>query len=128
MAEGSGLAFVPMGSFGRRVWHGAASVAERLGDHHRAVADGATAARRTLMRLRDWAARARDATAAIKGDNAARIIAALMARPLASTEAVEQAAAISRGTAERLLARMAGMGLVREVTGTRRFRLWTAAT
>ena len=35
--------------------------------------------------------------------------------------------AISRDTAERLLARLERMGLVREATGTRRFRLWAAA-
>lgn len=128
MAEGcAALPFVPMGSFGRRVWHGTVPVADRLGDHYRAVTDGATAARLTLLRLRDWAVRAREATAGIKGDNPARIIAALMAQPLATTEAIEQAADTSRDTAERLLARMAAMGLVREVTGARRFRLWTAA-
>ncbi len=128
MAEGcAALPFVPMGSFGRRVWHGSVPVAERLGDHYRAVADGATAARLALVRLRDWSDRARAATAGIKGDSAARVIAALVAAPLATTEAVERAAGISRDTSERLLARMDGMGLVREITGTRRFRLWTAA-
>ncbi len=41
---------------------------------------------------------------------------------------IEQAAGISRDTAERLLARMQDMGLVREITGASRFRIWAART
>lgn len=128
MAEGcAALTFAPMGSFGRPLWQGFADGPDDLATLIGAVEQGATAARAALYRLRDWAGAARDATARIKGDNPARIIDALLAQPLASTAMVETAAGISRDTAERLLARMAGMGLVREVTGTRRFRLWTAA-
>lgn len=43
-----------------------------------------------------------------------------------STAMVATAAGSSRDTAERLLARMAASGLVRELTGARRFRLWAA--
>lgn len=127
MAKGcTALPFVPMGSFGRPLWQGFADGPDSLIAMIRATRDGATAARALLYRLRDWGTAARNATASIKGDNPARIIAALLAHPLATTEMVENAAAISRDTAERLLARMAAMGLVREVTGTRRFRLWEA--
>jgi DNA-binding IclR family transcriptional regulator len=80
-----------------------------------------------LDRLTDWAQAAREATAAIKGQNPARIIAALAAHPILHTAQVEDLAGISRDTAERLLSRMRGMGLVREITGARRFRLWAAA-
>ena len=83
--------------------------------------------RLTLRRIADWAEDARRRTATIKGDNPARIIAALAAHPLMSTAMVETAAGTSRATAERLLARMYAQGVVREVTGTKRFRLWTAA-
>ena len=40
---------------------------------------------------------------------------------------IEARAGISRDTAERLLARLRDLGLAREVTGGRRFRLWAAA-
>ena len=49
------------------------------------------------------------------------------AHPLMSAPMIEENCAISRDTAERLLARMTRMGLLREATGTRRFRLWAAA-
>lgn len=119
-ADCAALAFVPMGATGRRLWPGGAGP-DRLQAHLRAVATGAD-----LIRLRDWAGRAMAATAKIKGDSAARIIAALTAHPVALTADVAAAAGVSRDSAERLLARMAGMGLVREVTGARRFRLWAA--
>ncbi|MDO5647253.1 helix-turn-helix domain-containing protein [Paracoccus sp. (in: a-proteobacteria)] len=111
------LPFVPVARAGLRLGGGAA---DRLRDHLHAVQAAATAARHDLMRLRDWAARP------VRG-NAARIIAALLAHPIATTQMVEQAAGVSRDTAERHLARLAADGHVRELTGNSRFRLWAAA-
>lgn len=121
------LVFLPLGRHGRSVWNGGGAPAERLGRHLGALRDGATEARAQLLRVAAWASRAREACTGIRGQNPARVIAALAAHPLMNTAMVEDAAGISRDTAERLLARMAEMGLVREITGTRRFRLWTAA-
>lgn len=120
------LLFVPLGRHGRMVWNDGGDPASRMERHLRAVTDGATEARAHLLRVAEWAAEAHRRTASIKGNNATRIIAALAAQPLMSTAMVEQSADISRDTAERLLARMLTMGLVRELTGSRRFRLWTA--
>lgn len=123
------LLFVPMGRYGRAVWSGFAGTGpEALAAHLRAVTEGAQGALLDLTRLREWADRAHAATARIKGSNPSRIIAALMARPVSLTADIEADCGISRDTAERLLARMAGLGLVREVTGARRFRLWAAAS
>lgn len=120
------LAFAPLGHHGRPVWSAGGPPVERLGRWYRAVEQGAEAARQQFARLSGWSARAEVAVARIKGDNPARIIAALTAAPVLTTAMVEQAAGISRDTAERLLARMAAMGLVREITGAKRFRLWAA--
>lgn len=121
------LAFLPLGRHGRAIWADGGLPERRLSRHLAAVAQGATDACRTLDRLADWAQAAVDATAAIKGRNPARVIAALAAHPVLHTAGVEELAAISRDTAERLLSRMREMGLVREITGARRFRLWAAA-
>lgn len=127
MAEGcEALRFVPLGRHGRNVWIDGGAPAQRMQRQLEAVAQGAQDARRELVRIADWAVRARGAVAGIKGDNPARVIAALAAHPLMSTAMVESATGISRDTAERLLARMQLMGLVREITGGRRFRLWAA--
>ncbi|MDS9469132.1 hypothetical protein RGQ15_16325 [Paracoccus sp. MBLB3053] len=127
MATGmEALKFVPLGRAGRSVWIDGGTPADRMRRQLEAVLQGTTEARRELLRIADWALRARQATATIKGDNSARIIEALAANPLMTTAMVETATGISRDTAERLLSRMHSMGLLREVTGARRFRLWTA--
>lgn len=121
------LTFLPLGRHGRRIWLDGSAPAERMARHLDAVTQGAVDARRQLSRLSLWAEQARAATATIKGNNPARIIDALLTQPLMTTAMVEEHAGISRDTAERLLQRMQDNGLVREVTGTRRFRLWAAA-
>lgn len=122
-----GLAFLPLGRHGRAIWTDGGPPEARLARHLAAVARGAADACRMLDRLACWAQAAREATAAIKGRNPARIIAALAAHPVLHTAQVEDLAGISRDTAERLLSRMRALGLVREITGARRFRLWAAA-
>lgn len=123
-ADCEALTFVPLGQSARRL---SGTGAPELDRYLIAVEQGARSARAELLRVRAWAERARDQTAKIKGDTPARIITAILAKPLCSTEMVEQAAGISRDTAERVLKRLAELGLVREVTGGARFRLWTAA-
>lgn len=128
MATGAeALTFLPMGRHGRAIWSDGGDPALRLPNHLAALAAGATEARTHLLRLRDWAVEAKRRTANIKGQNPARVIDVLAANPLMSTAMVEQATGTSRDTSERLLARMQRMGIVREVTGTKRFRLWAAA-
>ncbi|TJZ91458.1 DUF1403 family protein [Paracoccus gahaiensis] len=61
----------------------------------------------------------------MKGENAARVIAVLAAPPFVSAMEMETRAGISRPTAERMQKRLNDLGLTREVTGSRRFRLWT---
>lgn len=127
MAEGGeALSFLPLGRSGRRVWIDGGPPAERMQRHLEAVLQGATEARRELKRIADWASRARLAVAPIKGESPARVIAVLAAHPLMTTAMVETATGISRDTAERLLARLQAMGIVREITGARRYRLWAA--
>lgn len=122
-----GLVFLPLGRHGRAIWADGGPPAQRLSRHLAAVAQGTTDACRLLDRIADWTRAACEATDTIKGQNPARIIAALAAHPVLHTAQVEELAGISRDTAERLLSRMRRMGLVREITGARRFRLWVAA-
>jgi hypothetical protein len=127
MAQGcERLSFAPLGPAGRRVWTAGGAVEERLAAHLAALSTGARASREEIRRIEAWAAEARRATAAIRGENAGRVIAVLAARPLASAEDVATGAGISRMTAERMLNRLTEMGVFREITGASRFRLWRA--
>ncbi|MBM3606529.1 MAG: DUF1403 family protein [Alphaproteobacteria bacterium] len=129
MAAGADdLRFVPLGRHGRRIWTGYGPPEDRLAAHLAALRDGVQEARAQILHIRNWTQRACSTTAAIKGDNAARVIAVLAAQPLVSAMEVETLAGISRPTAERMLKRLTDLGLAREVTGHRRFRLWAVAT
>ncbi|SCY97016.1 HTH DNA binding domain-containing protein [Paracoccus tibetensis] len=76
--------------------------------------------------MESWAVEAREATTGIRGENADRVIAVFAACPLVSAEDVAAGAGISRVTAERMLNRVTAMGVIREITGAARFRLWRA--
>ncbi len=126
-AENRMLGFAPCAA-ARQVWNGGGSAEERLRRWIGAVRSGALAAMLELRRLDDWAVSAHTATDRFKGSTPGKLIDALIARPLLSTEDAALATGISRDSAERMLARLLAVGIVREITGQTRFRLWTAAT
>lgn len=122
----SALFFAPMGTSGRRCWLGGSDPVAQLRDWCDAVAEGATEARRLIIRLLDWRDRAGRTLARVKGDNAEKIIVALAAAPQALAADLALRAGCSRDTAERMLARLHEAGLVREITGAQRYRIWSA--
>lgn len=117
------LSFVPMGQGARRL---RGTGPNEFGQYLSVIAQGAVGAKADLLRIRSWAKDAKANTAYIKGGTPARIIDALAAKPLCSTEMVEQELGFSRDTAERMLRRLQELSVVREVTGGTRFRLWAA--
>ncbi|MFD1798027.1 helix-turn-helix domain-containing protein [Paracoccus aurantiacus] len=128
MADSAGpLAMVPMGQAGRRVWNTGGDPVGFLADWCAAVVAGCEAGFHLIRRLTAWVARAEPATDRMKGRAAARAVAVLTAHPVVSTLLIEREAAVSRDTAERLLLRLQELGLVREITGGRRYRFWCAA-
>lgn len=122
-SECSVLTFVPIGQAAQQF---RGTNPEELGRYLAAITQGAVGAKAELLRVRSWAKAARKATAKIKGETLGRIIDALLVKPMCSTEMVEQYAGVSRDTAERALKRLHDLGVVREVTGRTRFRLWSA--
>lgn len=118
------LGFAPLAP-GRGAWSLGAKPA-RFGDWLAAIRSGAQTAMMELNRVEAWARTARSATATIKGDTPAKLIAALAARPVLTTEAAATLTGISRDSAERVLAKLHAMGIAREITGAKRFRLWSA--
>ncbi len=122
----SALVFVPLGSAGRRIWVAGGDPAENLSRWCEAVATGSTEARHLILRLVDWQDRARRALSRVKGENAGRVIIALAAAPQALAMDLAERTGCSRDTVERMLTRLQAAGLVRDVTGGQRYRLWTA--
>lgn len=89
---------------------------------HRAV----LSALMTLERVADWRARAEAETADLQGRTPTRLIAALAAHPMLAAPQAEAATGASRAAVQRNLDVLVARGLVREVTGQGRFRVWAA--
>ncbi|MFN5827179.1 MAG: hypothetical protein ACK446_09235, partial [Rhodobacterales bacterium] len=93
--------------------------------------DGMGAACLTAMRHLDdieaWAARAKAATVALSGKTPPALCRVLTEWPLVSAPMAEQLTGSSRAAAQRNLAWMEAQGLIREVTGQGRLRMWKAA-
>lgn len=79
----------------------------------------------TLERLRHWRVRAVAATADLTGRTPGLLIDILMRQPMISVPQIETETAASRPAVNRNLALFEKRGLVREVTGQGRFRIWS---
>lgn len=121
-----GLAFLPLAltGFGALTASGAPErrLAAWLQGAHRAV----LAALMALDRLALWRARAETQTADLSGRTPARMIAALATHPMLGAPQAEAETGASRAAVLRNLDLLEARGLVREVTGQGRFRVWTA--
>lgn len=122
-----GLSFLPLARGGAEALTAGGSPAARLPRWIAGARRAALAALMDLDRVADWQARAAAGTADLSGRTMPRLIAALAAHPLVSAPAAEAATGASRAAVQRNLARLEARGLVREVTGQGRYRLWTAA-
>lgn len=121
-----GLPFLPLALTGFGALTASGSPEARLsawvGAAHRAV----LAALMALERLTQWRARAEATTADLSGRTPARLIAALVAHPMLAAAQAETETGASRAAVQRNLDVLASRGLVREVTGQGRFRVWAA--
>ena len=121
-----GLAFLPLAltGFGALTASGAAEVrlAAWIGGAHRAV----FAALMALDRLAAWRARADAETADLSGRTPGQLIAVLAAHPMLGAAQAEFETGASRAAVLRNFDILEARGLVREVTGQGRFRVWAA--
>lgn len=124
--EGAGLPFLPLTLTGFAALTASGNPEARLtgwiSGAHRAV----LSALMTLERLAAWRARAEAETADLQGRTPARLIAALVAHPMLAAPQAEAATGASRAAVQRNLDTLVARGLVREVTGQGRFRVWAA--
>lgn len=121
-----GLAFLPLAltGFGALTASGAPErrLAAWVQGAHRAV----LAALLGLERLASWVHRAGAATADLSGRTPSRLIAALAAHPMLGAAQAGAETGASRAAVQRNLDLLQARGLVREVTGQGRFRVWAA--
>jgi hypothetical protein len=129
--DGGGAVFAPLamgGAMGRTqglAGQGAAAV--RLARWLEGMEAACLTAMRHLEDIEGWAARAEAAMAPLSGRTPPALRAVLCEWPLVSAPMAEALTGASRAAVQRNLAWMEGRGLVREVTGQGRFRMWRAA-
>lgn len=126
-SEGKGAVFAPMAMGGAGGLRGGGLPTERLARW----IDGMEMACRTAMRTLDdveaWAARAEAEMTKLSGRTPPALRAVLTEWPLVSAPMVEALTGASRAAVQRNLVWMETRGLIREVTGQGRYRMWRAS-
>ena len=128
--EGRALRFLPVASGGHS--HRASigqggSIQDRLERWYLAVENACLQAEMQLEQLNTWAQRAGQATARYSGKTPALLIEALQTVPALSASMVASACGCDKATARRNLNGFAELGLIREITGQGRYKVWVAS-
>lgn len=122
-----GLAFLPLSLTGFAALTASGAPDRRLaawisGAHHAVLA-----ALLTVDSIAAWRDRAKAATADLSGRTPQRLLAALASHPMLGAAQAQAETGASRAAVQRNLDVFLSRGLVREVTGQGRFRIWAAA-
>ncbi len=125
MGRGGAL-FMPLALSGPGALRGSGTVEEKLAAWVRGAGQAALAALLHLDRISAWETRARDATSDLSGRTPPVLIDALTAWPMVSAPLAEELTQSSRAAVQRNLDKFTRRGLIREVTGQGRYRVWTA--
>lgn len=126
MGRGGAL-FMPLALSGPSALRGAGEPDEKLRAWVRGAGQAALAALLHLDRVSAWAARAREATEDLSGRTPPRLIEVLTAWPMVSAPLAEELTQASRAAVQRNLDKFTERGLIREITGQGRYRVWAAA-
>lgn len=126
-SEGKGAVFAPMAMSGAGGLRAGGPPAERLSRWLDGMDNATLAAMRYLDDIETWATRAKTVMTPLSGRTPPALRAALTEWPLMSAPMAETLTGASRSAVGRNLAWMEARGLVREVTGQGRFRMWRPA-
>lgn len=125
-AEGRGGIFAPLAMGGAGGLRPGGSVPERLDHWLAGMEAGCLRAMRQLDDIEAWTARAKTQMTRLSGKTPPALRAVLGEWPLVSAPMAEALTGASRAAVQRNLAWMEAQGLIREVTGQGRFRMWRA--
>lgn len=124
-AEGRGAIFMPIAISGFMAGNGG-PVLDRLTLWLRGAERATLAALLHLERLSLWQATAETTLADLQGRTPALLIEVLTEWPMVTAPMAEATTKASRASVQRNLTLMQTRGLIREVTGQGRYRVWTA--
>lgn len=121
-----GAVFLPLAGGGLSRLRRAGNPQERLRQFLDGAGAATLAALRHLDQLEAWQGRAEQALQGRSGRTPKRLIEVLTEWPLVSAPMAEAITGASRAALQRNLNDMAQMGLIREITGQGRYRVWCA--
>ncbi|MEX0327795.1 MAG: helix-turn-helix domain-containing protein [Ruegeria sp.] len=125
MGRGGAL-FMPLALSGPGALRGAGDPVEKLAAWVKGAGQATLAALLHLDRIAAWEVRAREKTDDLSGRTPPVLIDVLAAWPMVSAPLAEELTGASRAAAQRNLDVFLQRGLIREVTGQGRYRVWTA--
>lgn len=123
-SEGKGAVFAPLAMGGAGGLRSGGPPAERLVRWLKGMENACLSAMRHLDDIEAWSKRAETSMASLSGRTPPVLRAALAEWPLVSARLAEKLSGVSHAAAQRNLAWMEAHGLIREVTGQGRFRMW----
>jgi hypothetical protein len=123
-SEGRGAVFAPVAMGGAGGLRAAGPPADRLTRWLGGMETACLTAMRHLDDIEAWSLRVETETALLTGRTSSALRAVLTEWPLVSAPMAEGLTGSSRAAVQRNLAWMEARGLIREITGQGRFRMW----
>lgn len=121
---GQGALFLPLAMSGADTFRLQGPPEAKLGQWIAGAERATLAALLHLEMLADWQHKARAAVAGLSGRTPAQLIAVFATWPLVTAPLAEAETGASRASIQRNLDRLTGLGLIRELTGQGRYRVW----
>ena len=125
--EGKGAIFAPLAMGGAGALRAGGSPRDRLVRWLNGMEEACLAAMRNLDDIEAWSTKSEIRMGALSGKTPPALRRTLAEWPLVSAPMAEALTGASRAAVQRNLAWMEARGLIREVTGQGRFRMWRAA-
>jgi hypothetical protein len=123
-SERNFLGFLPLASAGHPVFQRVGTIEERLARWIKGATNASLRCLLEIERVEDWYERASPVVESKRGTNLALTRQLFVDYPMISSELMTERLGVSHATAMRLIESFTTAGLVKEVTGNSRFRLW----
>lgn len=124
---GRGALFLPLALGSGTALRGQGTVPARLAAFYRGAEQSSLSALMMIERMVDWEARAREALKDCSGRTPGELVQVFARWPMVSAPMAEEHVGASRAAVQRNLDMMKARGVIREITGQGRYRIWTAA-
>ncbi|MBD1206185.1 MAG: hypothetical protein H9533_18890 [Rhodobacteraceae bacterium] len=124
---GRGALFLPLALGSGTALRGQGTVLARLAAFYRGAEQASLSALMMIERMADWEERASEALEDCSGRTPGELVQVFARWPMVSAPMAEAQVGASRAAVQRNLDLMTARGVIREITGQGRYRIWTAA-